>query len=85
MTDHYGEKEMPVPDTSDPHFGLGGLSNTTRFKAYLPVLDGVVEIGEGKDKHEARENYLDNLCNMITVLQNHKAKIISGESVMEVW
>ena len=64
---------------------LVGLSSTTQPKAYLPSLEGVVEIATGVDGKEAKENYLQNLCDMITVLQQHKAKILSGEETLEVF
>ncbi len=72
-------------EREDALFGLVGLSASTQAKAYLPCLEGVVEIAEGVDGQEAQEKYLQNICDMITVLQGHKDKIVSGEETVEVF
>ncbi len=79
MTDYYEEK-------TDPSLDLVGLTQEKPFRAYLPALEGVVEIGVStKDAQAAKEDYLEKLEDMITVLKGHRDKVISGEEQLEVF
>jgi len=79
MSEHY--KEGLTQDEYEAQYNAAealvfGENATKKVYCSLESLEGVCEVGAGKDAQESRENYLQNICDLITELETKKVKIM---------
>lgn len=82
MSDHYyegsttEEYDADYQEALDIVFGENGADEN--IYAYLPSLDGYVEIGKGEDELSAKEDYLEKISMFQQVLKEAELKIMYG-------